>query len=195
MTRIGWVRHGITDWNIERRAQGQTDIPLNETGRSQARALAERLAQEKWDAVYSSDLSRALETATIIADSLRLPVISDERLRERYFGEMEGTTPEERRERWGANWDELTLGKEPDEMVLERGLSFIRDVLKAHPGQRILAVSHGAMIAIILKHLIPQVPEERIGNTSITTVVWNDQQQWDCERYNCTLHIDQEREG
>ncbi len=91
---IGLVRHGKTDWNAEGKIQGQTDIPLNEEGKAQAIALANRLSGEEriWDAVVSSDLKRAFATAQIIAEKLGIPLLeSDSRLRERYFGEVEGT--------------------------------------------------------------------------------------------------------
>lgn len=66
MTLIGLIRHGVTDWNYEYRAQGQVDIPLNDEGRRQAELLSKRMENEEWDYIYSSDLSRALETAEII---------------------------------------------------------------------------------------------------------------------------------
>lgn len=100
MTEIIFIRHGLTDWNIERRAQGQSDIPLNNKGRKQARQLATRLKNSKWHLIFSSDLLRASETASIVADSLGLVVQTDQRLREIHKGETEGTTLEERISKW-----------------------------------------------------------------------------------------------
>lgn len=111
---IGLVRHGLTDWNAQGKIQGQTDIPLNETGREQARLLAERLVQETapFDYVISSGLQRAEETASILADALQIPLLSPvEGLRERAYGLVEGTTPEEREQRWGAEWRKMDLGR------------------------------------------------------------------------------------
>ncbi|WP_198661612.1 histidine phosphatase family protein [Lewinella sp. IMCC34183] len=96
MTRIGFVRHGITDWNLDKRVQGHTDIPLNEKGKLQAKALAGRLTNEDWDLIYSSDLSRAKETAGTIAEAKGVPVKLDHRLREMDCGAVEGTTAAER---------------------------------------------------------------------------------------------------
>ncbi len=86
MTTILLVRHGQTDWNLDRRLQGHTDRPLNDRGREQARALAAELASEPLDAVYSSDLVRAHETARIIAAGRGLDVTAMDDLRERNFG-------------------------------------------------------------------------------------------------------------
>src|ERR687891_2945889 len=89
-TRIILARHGETDWNLERRWQGHSDRPLNETGRAQAEALAEQLAGEPIAAIYSSDLMRAHETARIVASRLGRDVVAVPGLRERRFGSWEG---------------------------------------------------------------------------------------------------------
>src|SRR5215831_10645180 len=90
MTTILLARHGETDWNTERRWQGHDDQPLNEAGRQQARELGASLAGRPIAAVYASDLSRAHETATIVAGELGLPVVADERLREVDVGDWSG---------------------------------------------------------------------------------------------------------
>ncbi|MCI3922278.1 histidine phosphatase family protein [Paenibacillus sp. TRM 82003] len=192
MTVIGFIRHGVTDWNLERRAQGQTDIPLNETGRAQARALADRLRGERWDMIYSSDLSRAKETADTVARVLGLEVVADVRLREKSFGDMEGTTMEERVARFGESWATLAFGEESEEAVAERGMAFVADMAERHPGKRILAVSHGALIGITLTHLLPHVDTgPYLRNTSVT-IVARAETRWECELYNCAKHIEEE---
>ncbi len=91
-THLIVIRHGETAWNRERRLQGQLDIPLNDTGRAQACALAEALAGEPIDAVYTSDLGRAMQTAAPLAETLGLQVRAEPRLRERCYGDLEGMT-------------------------------------------------------------------------------------------------------
>jgi 2,3-bisphosphoglycerate-dependent phosphoglycerate mutase len=95
MTSILLARHGETDWNVERRWQGHSDTPLNDTGRAQARALAEELKSEPIDVVYSSDLMRAHETARLVAEPRGLDVTAVRGLRERSFGSVEGMTSNE----------------------------------------------------------------------------------------------------
>ena len=94
-TRICFIRHGETDWNVARRIQGQADIPLNETGRSQALAMAFNAAHYAFSAVYSSDLERALDTAKMLAEKRGLEVSTTPLLRERHFGIFQGITAEE----------------------------------------------------------------------------------------------------
>ena len=96
MGKIYMVRHGETQWNTEGRIQGQTNIPLSEVGKNQARLAADRLATVTFDAVYSSDLDRTLETAKIITESTNLKIITNPSLRERFFGIFEGLTIKER---------------------------------------------------------------------------------------------------
>lgn len=83
-------RHGQTDWNLEHRCQGSTDIPLNETGFEQARELAKFMERIHLDAIFTSHLKRAYETAKIISEAKNIPLIIDKGLQETFFGEMEG---------------------------------------------------------------------------------------------------------
>ncbi len=102
-TRILAIRHGETAWNVDGRLQGHRDIPLGDTGRVQARRLAQALAgRGDIDAIVSSDLSRALETARIVAEAQGLPVTTDIGLRERCFGDFEGRTFAEVSAAWPA---------------------------------------------------------------------------------------------
>ncbi|WP_116107248.1 histidine phosphatase family protein [Lewinella sp. IMCC34191] len=189
MTKIGFIRHGITDWNAAQRIQGQTDIPLNETGRSQVRALAERLRDEAWDYIYSSDLSRARETAEIIARAIGLSLVLDQRLREMGCGQIEGTTLEERVSRWGDDWRTHSLGIETKESIVSRGLSFVTEIVDRHPDANVLIVSHGAILRQTLLHLLPPAAcQERLRNTSVTALTYR-QGDWSCELYNCVKHI------
>jgi len=189
LTRIGFVRHGITEWNKERRAQGQSDIPLNDFGRLQAQLLAKRIKEEEWDCIFSSDLSRAKETAEIVATAIGLPVYTDQRLREMHKGETEGTTLEERIARWGEEWESLELGIEADPSISGRGTSFISEVIASYPGRNVLVVSHGALIALTVKALVPeQDTEQHIHNTSVT-IIEQSGSKWRCELFNCAIHL------
>ena len=138
MTLLLLVRHGETDWNAEGRLQGHTDTPLNDHGRRQARALAGRLADDGIDAVYSSDLSRARETAEIVGERLGLHVVLDTALRERDWGTWEGLT--------GAERERVELSGEAMEAHRERTLRALRAIAARHPGGRILVVTHGGSI-------------------------------------------------
>ncbi|MBU4499059.1 MAG: histidine phosphatase family protein, partial [Gammaproteobacteria bacterium] len=86
VTRVCIIRHGETDWNVEKRIQGHTDVPLNETGRAQALAMAFNAAHQRFHAIYSSDLARTLETARVLAQREEQDVKLLPQLRERHFG-------------------------------------------------------------------------------------------------------------
>ncbi|WP_341280346.1 histidine phosphatase family protein [Paenibacillus sp. FSL H8-0537] len=192
MTRIGWIRHGVTQWNIEGRAQGSTDIPLNEEGKRQAAVLAERLSKEEWHHIYSSDLQRALVTAETVAARLGggMAVKQDERLREMGGGLLEGMTEAERILKWGADWRKVDWQGESHESVIGRGFEVLREISHNHPGQNILIVSHGALIGRCLKELVPDAyKNEPLQNTSISTIYANAAGGWSCEKFNCALHL------
>ncbi|MEI7027879.1 histidine phosphatase family protein [Paenibacillus sp. y28] len=191
---IGFVRHGVTDWNRERRAQGQVDIPLNEEGRRQASMLAKRLAADNhgWDMIISSDLQRASCTADTIAEAIGLPVHRyDMRLRERSHGRLEGTTVEDRVQKWGDAWEAQDHGSEPLEEVQARGISLVEELSHQYPGRRILLVSHGAFISETLRVLLNNQPLEMLQNTSLT-VVHRSADAWECSLYNCISHLHEE---
>jgi broad specificity phosphatase PhoE len=138
VTTLLLVRHGETDWNAEGRLQGHTDRPLNDFGRRQARALADRLAGEDVTAVYASDLERARETAEILAERLGLPVVTEPDLRERNWGNWEGLT--------GAERDRVEYAGEAIEAHAERVLRAVRQIAELHPGGRIVVVTHGGSL-------------------------------------------------
>lgn len=191
MITIGLIRHGITDWNNQGKAQGAANIPLNEEGKQQALAIANRLyEEEKWDMLITSDLRRAVETAEIIGNKLLLPISSfDKRIREIHCGEIEGTTEEERVNKWGNNWRELNLGMEKHESVFKRANEAIEEIVDKNDGKRILVVSHGALIEITLQRLLPErFQKTQIKNTSIT-ILQNCEGIWDCPLYNCIKHL------
>ncbi|SRR6266568_8251553 len=155
MTELLLVRHGETDWNAERRFQGHADPPLNETGRAQARAVADELADEGLDAVYSSDLARARETAEIIASHLDAEVRPLRELREIDVGEWQGLTWPEIEERFPEgvlNWHEHGHGWEHGETYDQLGkriVAVLREIAGAHPGGRVLIVGHGGTVRAV----------------------------------------------
>jgi broad specificity phosphatase PhoE len=138
MTELLLVRHGETDWNAEGKLQGHTDRPLNDYGRRQAQALADRLAGESIEAVYASDLSRARETAEILGAKLGLPVLVDPDLREKNWGNWEGLTSDERLN--------VEFEGETREAHRDRTLSAVQRIVERHPDGRIVVVTHGGSL-------------------------------------------------
>ncbi len=151
-TTILLARHGETDWNAVGRWQGHTDRSLTELGRRQAAELAERLADVELDAVYSSDLLRAVETAEPVAKRLGLPLQTLPELREVDVGTWAGLTRDEVAERFPdgfRRWSEWQTGWENGETYDEMGERVVGAILRLageHPGERILVVSHGGAI-------------------------------------------------
>jgi broad specificity phosphatase PhoE len=149
-TTIVLVRHGETDWNREHRFQGHADTPLNDAGRRQARDLAERLVDEPLDALYTSPLRRALETARIVGDRLGLGVRTSEPMQEIDVGSWEGLTIEEVRARfpteekvaWSAGW----AGGETYADLDERVVPALFELAAVHEGQHVAVVTHGGPI-------------------------------------------------
>jgi 2,3-bisphosphoglycerate-dependent phosphoglycerate mutase len=158
-TRICFVRHGETDWNLERRIQGHTDVPLNATGRAQALAMAYNAGHHHFSAVYSSDLSRAMETALALAEREGLEVRSLPQLRERHYGIFQGLTAAEA----------ATLHPMPFRLYSARDTHYdfengeslgafaarvqegIDWILRHHGGETLCAVSHGGVLDLLYR--------------------------------------------
>ncbi|GAA0436091.1 histidine phosphatase family protein [Lentibacillus halophilus] len=191
MTKVGFVRHGTTLWNKEGRAQGSSDVPLDAQGRQEAEKVAERLCTDHWDVIYTSDLSRANDTAEAIARAMGgMDLHRDKRLRERDCGQIEGMNEAERTATWGYNWRSLDLGQETAESMVERGMSFLNEVSATHEGDHILIVSHGTFIKQLLTHLSPEIDAQTLlGNTSVSCIA-SGENGWTLELLNCTKHLE-----
>jgi 2,3-bisphosphoglycerate-dependent phosphoglycerate mutase len=157
MVEITLIRHGQTDWNAIRRYQGQADIPLNQVGIEQAKALALTIANEKYDAIYASDLSRAAQTAVILAEALHMPIHTDQRLREICQGLWEGMSLDEVQEKYSEDFkhgfEDPAFSRAPGgESVAEvaaRMRAAADEIAVRHPDGRILLVSHGLAVSTL----------------------------------------------
>jgi broad specificity phosphatase PhoE len=161
-TTILIARHGESDWNVAGRWQGHADRPLSERGREQAEALAERLEGKGVEAIYASDLTRALETANVIAAARGLDVRTDSRLREIHFGGWEGLTTAEIEQRYPdevARWrsddgSHAFAGGETYAQMGERVVRALSEIASAHPTDTVLVVLHGGPIRGVLAHAV-----------------------------------------
>jgi uncharacterized phosphatase len=176
VTRISLVRHGQTDWNLAKRIQGSSDIPLNDTGRAQAEATGVAMAGGSYDAIYASPLGRATETAEIIASHtgldapLPLPEVA-----ERNYGEAEGMTGAEILARWPEGTP--VPGRETRDAVVARALPALIELGEKHPDESIVVVSHGGVISSLVRHVTDHAlpgPGEVIPNGSVHEFVYDD---------------------
>ena len=149
-TRICVIRHGETDWNLAKRIQGQTDIPLNETGHAQALAMAFNAGHYDFSAIYSSDLSRACDTAQMVAARRGLEVKSMVQLRERHYGIFQGITAEEGEERYPAAYAHYKA-RDPD-YDFETGESLVGFAGRVHDAIGNLTRHHSAQTLAVICH-------------------------------------------
>lgn len=145
MTLICLVRHGESAWNRERRIQGHRDPRLSPLGRRQAEAVADHLAGTGWDAVYSSDLARAVQTAAAIGCRLGLPALPEPGLRERGQGALEGLTAEQA-QRAHPDFDAPDVGREPAAAFERRCVMAVARLAARHPARRVVVVTHGGVV-------------------------------------------------
>jgi len=169
MTTLLLARHGETDWNREGRWQGWADPPLNATGRAQAHALAGQLRSTPFDAVYSSDLRRAFETAEILASSHGVAVVADPGLREIDIGSWSGLTRAEIDERFGG----VLIDGESREQHRARVLEAIERIARSHTGERILVVTHGGTMRA-LHDQVSERPYHPVANCAVLEIHFRD---------------------
>ncbi|TQL47592.1 putative phosphoglycerate mutase [Homoserinimonas aerilata] len=170
---IAFIRHGQTDWNAAGRMQGTSDIPLNDVGRGQARDAVAVLGDfrpenAEWDVIVSSPLGRARETAAIIAEGLGIELGSSyDLLVERHYGEAEGLTAADIRDRWGEGRD--YPGLESLDSVVERGKAALELIAEEYRGRNVVIVCHGTIIRYTLADLAGR-PLDQIVNGSVSTL-------------------------
>lgn len=158
---FGLLRHGQTEWNIEKRIQGYGNSPLTAEGREQTAKWVETLRAYGWDRILASDLGRVRETVAILNAHLRLPVDFDPRLREQGWGEWEGLTlpyvqetfREELARRVAMGWEFSAPGGETRNAVRARVFSALREAAGNWPGRNILVVCHQGVIKTALYHI------------------------------------------
>ena len=181
-TELLVIRHGETTWNSDGRQQGHLDSPLSALGLRQARAIADRLADERFDVLYSSDLERALRTAECIVAHHDHAIRTDARLRERHLGIFQGLTLAEVAEKWPDVYARFASG-DPDYEIpdgeslrqrYERMVAGVRDIAAAHPGQRVVIVAHGGVLDSLFRCTLgielDQPRRCKLYNASINTV-------------------------
>ena len=183
-TRVVAIRHGETEWNVAARIQGHTDIALNERGRWQAARLAQALADEAFDAVYTSDLQRARDTAAALARACSAALVEEPALREREFGCFEGLTFDEIDGRWpeaAQRWRQRDPAFGPEggetlEAFYARSVAAVDRLVQRHPGGAIAVVSHGGVLDCLHRAATRQSLQAprtwTIGNATVNRLLW-----------------------
>jgi len=202
-TRFCLVRHGETDWNVARRLQGHTDIDLNTQGERQAMQMAKALKaiDLKFDVLYTSDLLRAVKTASAIEEIFGVRSITDEALRERHLGALQGLTisdaPQLEPELWGIhlsrNLEHSLRGGESIKQFARRIHEALEKIRSQHLGKTILIVSHGGALDMMYRLASNQALEaEKVVNVANASLNWisHDGEAWKVDRWADTSHLD-----
>ena len=198
-TRLLFIRHAQTEWNIQRRFQGHGDSPITEEGQEQLQRLKSRLAGLEFDVVYSSDLRRTMETSKMLSGKQR---VEEPRLRERGVGILEGLNLEqimaEHAEAFRAfrsgDKDHQIEGGESLQIALNRAWTFLEEIPEKHPGAELAAVSHAGLIRLICKQILGLALDApnffQIPNTSLTQLVFSPKDRsWSLECLADTTHL------
>lgn len=203
MLRLYLVRHGETKWNIENKYQGASDIPLSPVGIEQAQALARKIKAFKIDKIYSSDLSRAYETAKMIAKEKNLEIECMPGLREISFGEWEGYTIAQLKELYGDSYKKFFLephkypfpGEGSMVAVQTRITKAVSEIVKKHPRGDILIVSHGGVLKVLIMSLLKIdlsfFKSFWLGNTSLSIIKKTDDDRWVLSLLNDLSHLEE----
>ncbi|MDP6295025.1 MAG: histidine phosphatase family protein [SAR324 cluster bacterium] len=185
-TEIILIRHGETEWNSQKRMQGHSNSNLSEVGRGQIQELGELMKNVSFDHIYSSDSLRARQTAEAITQYSGHTLQFDQRIREKNLGVFEGLTSTEAKERHpeiyrlfktaGANY--VIDEGESTQQLLERALEFIEEIRLRHPQERVVMVTHGGVVRVLMKHAlglsIDAPTRFLIKNTGIFGLIWNE---------------------
>ena len=198
-TEIILIRHGETEWNAQQRMQGHSNSELSAVGREQIQALGRWMKNESFDHIYSSDSLRARQTAEAITQHSGHTLQIDQRLREKNLGVFEGLTSEEAKERFpevyrlfktaGANY---VIDKgESTQQLLDRALQFLEEIRLKHPEKRVVLVSHGGIVRVLIKHTLGlsvcSPTRFMIKNTGIFRLVWKEK--WLVTQMGGVLHL------
>lgn len=198
--RLVFMRPGETDWNRLERWQGTVAVPLNETGRAQARRLAQYIRNTGMGALYTSDLKRAVETAQIIAEALELQPIQDARLRERSVGIWQGLTRREIASWYPEEFAQLQAdpenyripGGESRRDVRERLRAFMADLFANEQSEVVGILSHTTAMRTLLPELVSDFASDKIkySNMSVTTLGRNENGTWQIVMLDDTRHLE-----
>jgi len=185
-TEIILIRHGETEWNSQKRMQGHSNSDLSSVGQAQIQALGQWTKNVPFDLIYSSDSLRAKQTAEAITQFSGHELQFDQRLREKNLGVFEGLTSEEARERHPEVFRLFkTAGSkyvidegESTQQLQDRALEIVNEIRIKHPEERVLLVTHGGFIRVVMKHslgLSLETPTRfLIRNTGVFRLVWED---------------------
>ena len=185
-TEIILIRHGETEWNSQKRMQGHSNSDLSSVGQAQIQALGQWMKNVPFDLIYSSDSLRAKQTAEAITQFSGHGLKIDLRLREKNLGVFEGLTSEEARERHPEVFRLFkTAGSkyvidegESTQQLQDRALEIVNEIRIKHPEERVLLVTHGGFIRVVMKHslgLSLETPTRfLIRNTGVFRLVWED---------------------
>lgn len=205
MTKVYLMRHGETEWNIEKRFQGSDDSPLTDCGKQQAVLVAERLKEMQLAAVYASPRKRAIETATVVANAQNLKVEIHSDLAEIALGEWEGKTYSEIKQYDPKGYQsffhnpgsfEGIHGGETFVQVRQRAINTLEKLAEKHQEQRILVVSHAITIRLLLTHYLKSGINDlwhvaQIGQTSITEIRFLESER-EVGLIGCTSHLSED---
>lgn len=184
--RICLIRHGETDWNLQNKMQGSSDIPLNDTGKMQAQKSSELLKDIHWDVIISSPLKRARETADIINHKLSIPLFEMDEFKERNYGKAEGKSLKEYNKML-PNIPDL----ESREVLAERVISGLHKIQKKYNSLNVIIVAHGAVINAILSEVSGGkigTKKTRLENACISNIQFQDNN-WSVIDYNQNSHL------
>ncbi len=199
-TEIILIRHGETEWNSQQRMQGHSNSDLSSVGQAQIQALGQWMKNVPFDHIYSSDSLRAKQTAEAITQFSGHELKIDLRLREKNLGVFEGLTSEEARERHPEVFRLFkTAGSkyvidegESTQQLQDRALEIVNEIRIKHPEERVLLVTHGGFIRVVMKHslgLSLETPTRfLIRNTSVFRLVWEDK--WIVSQMGGVSHLE-----